>query len=301
MTEHEKNTHLVFSIAVHESAESVYDLVDNINYFCLNPLIVIHVPQDSKMTLDISKYNNVYINRTKLLTGYVDGTLTFVHIENYLECKRIGLQFDYFIPFGSNQLFIKSGIENYIHNSVKNESSSPEKKDYHYKVYLRDKSAYKLLESNIRKSAPEGTYYRYDVMEYMLSSGVEQYYKKNIWAYRCQLGFRIRKFSSLLTRVMVKLKLVSLVPSFMAKFSYASEEIIFPSIKYAGIERKVFCFIPWERENIKVTIKDIEYLICQNSHYYTVKRVERDYYDEIRVFIRENIAEGYKKNKPNQV
>ncbi|MEQ4705922.1 hypothetical protein [Providencia huaxiensis] len=294
MAEHKKKNHLLFSIAVHESAESVYDLVNNINYFCLSPSIIIHVPQDSKMMLDFSKHNNVYINRTRLLTGYVDGTLTFVHIENYLECKRIGLHFDYFIPFGSNQLFIKSGIESYIYGSVKNESSSPNKKDYHYQVHLRDKSAHKILSSVLRKSAPEGTYYKHDVMEHILSSGGMQYYKENIWIYRSQLGLRIRKFASLLTRVMIKLKLVSLIPSFIARFSYASEEIIFPSIKYEGIEKKIFCFIPWERKNIKVTIKDIEKLRNQSSHYYSVKRIERDYYDEVRVFIRENIAQGYK-------
>lgn len=298
MTTHKKNIPLMFSVAVHESEESVYDLINNINYFCLNPLIMIHVPKNSGMKFDFSRYDNIYVNRTSLFTGYVDGTLTFVHLENYMECKRIGLQFDYFIPFGSNQLFIKSGIEDYIHGSVKNESPSADKKNYHYLVHLRDKEMRNILGDDVRKSAPEGTYYRQDVMEKILSSGGRQYYERNISAYRSQLGLKIRKYFSLMTKVAAKIKLVSLVPSFIAKFSYASEEILFPSIKCAGIEKKRFCFIPWERKNIKVTIKDIEHLRCQNSHYYSVKRIERDYNDEVRTFIRENIAGGYKPKSP---
>ncbi|MBY7770438.1 hypothetical protein KW411_16360 [Vibrio fluvialis] len=294
MTIKSSDISLLFSIAIHESEDSVYDLINNINYFCINPIIILHIPKYSSLDLKLTNYDNVFVNETNFMTGYADGTLTFVHLENFIQGEKLKLNYDYFIPFGSNQLFIKGGIEEYVLGAEKSECPLPEKNDFQNVVYNRDEQARAVFGEIARKSAPEGTFYRKMIIDRIINDKKGKlYFNNNRWVYTSGLGLCLRRFSGLFTKVLVKLGLEIFIPSFLARFSYATEEIVFPSIDFNGLTKKRYCYIPWHRNDIRVTVDDVRLLIEKDDHYFSVKRVERTYDDETRTFIREQLGNNY--------
>ena len=289
-----RNVRLLFSIAVHESTSSVYDLIQNIKYFCVEPIIILHVSKVSNLFLDINKFENVYINDVSLITGFADGTLTFVHKENFFFAEKLKLNYEYFIPFGSNELFIKHGVEQYIDGTEKSYSPPPSENNYHYLISKQDKAVKTLIGDVFFKSAPEGTFYHKKLLTLFFNDQyVKAFFEKNNWIYKTFFGYRVRVISCLISKVFYKLKVTVLLPSIIARYSYASEEIIFPSINSSLNCKDKFCFIPWERESIKVSISDIEDILNTCDKYFSVKRVERDFNDSVRSYIRHNLGNNY--------
>lgn len=107
---------VLFSIAVHENQDCVHDMIENILWFCPESTIILHIAKGFDFTLEPKFNASVHINKLQYYTGFIDGTLVYVHLSNYRYATRINLNFSTFVPFGSNQMFIKKGFESYVNN-----------------------------------------------------------------------------------------------------------------------------------------------------------------------------------------
>ena len=284
---------LLFSIAVHESSESINDMIQNINYFVKKPVIVLHVKKGSE--LSINKVHNVYINENSYITGFSDASLSAVHLSNFYYSKSKEMDFDYFLPFGSNQLFIRSGIEEYLDGVVCSHAKPVSTSNYHYKLFKRDKLLKSILGSYINKTAPEGTFYKKSELEHKLKVfNIENYFNIIIPFYESEYGAKYRRMCTKVSKLLIKLKLNLLIPSKIARYSYASEEFLFPSIfTNEKLTKEKYCFIPWAKKNFKVEIEEIKEILDDGGSFFSVKRVERNIDDEVRTYIREVVAQGY--------
>lgn len=147
---------ILFSISVHESSDSVQDLILNIKHFCEEHVIILHVSRSSNLVVTCDAYSVVYINNLRSITGFADSTLSYVHHENFLEAARLNIDYGCFVPFGSKELFIKSSGENYIGDAKKSYSQKPKLNNFHFMICRQDKAVGMLLGAKYRKSAPEG-------------------------------------------------------------------------------------------------------------------------------------------------
>ncbi|WP_163922334.1 hypothetical protein [Photobacterium sp. Alg240-V54] len=284
---------ILFSIAVHEDEMSIIDLIDNINYYCKDCYIVLHLSKQSKLNLNI-EHTNLFINKNQFITGYADGTLSFVHYSNYQYANKNKLKYEYFIPFGSNQLFIKEGVEKYILGYDKSYIPNVSNDNYQLSIYRKDSVMIELLGLNISKSAPEGTFYKKQLIEdFVKNKKVERYFLDSEWLYKKNVGLKIRKVFCFTSKLFYKLDIIKYLPSFIARYSYASEELLFPSIISSGLTKDRFCYIPWHKKDLSVTIDEINECLS-NGKYLSVKRIERSYDDPVRKYIREVLSDNYK-------
>jgi hypothetical protein len=105
---------LLFSIPIHEEQDIVNNQIENILNFNPNSKIILHVNRNFKnFNYSLTKYENVYINSNSFNYVYGKGLL-FIHIKNFLEMIRLGVDFKYFIIISSNEMFVKNGLESYI-------------------------------------------------------------------------------------------------------------------------------------------------------------------------------------------
>ncbi|RPF00123.1 hypothetical protein [Vibrio crassostreae] len=283
---------ILFSLPVHEKQDCVDDLIDNIIYFVKKPVIILHVSEGFDYKLQDKHRSVVHINPVKIKSGFLDGSLSIIHILNLMFVKEKIKSVDYFMPISSNQLFVKKDIERYLINYSESKAvnQSLEQTDFaHYPLYKKDKFWKRICEEkHVYKVSPEGTFYKYSLVKEIIDylSNDSEFNKITKEIYMSDVGLRRRRRAVSISKVMKKIKLVSLIPSQLASLSYASEEIVLPTLFKKNIEvgDKV-CFLPWGN-NLAVSIEDVDNLRKTESSYFSVKRVDREYNDEVRVYIR---------------
>lgn len=283
---------ILISIAVHENISVVKDTIENLLYYLQDPIILIH--SRPNLFCDVNKlainYHNVYLNPTAFYTGYVDGSLFFVHFSNLKFANVNNLIFDYFIPFGSNQLFIKKGIEKYISSYTCSKSRIMNKnylyKCPHYTRFYFD-SNFQYDKQIVFKSAPEGHFYHYNLTKKLLNdSSIESVYKNLYLNYLSESHQRKRLLLHKISKYAYYFKILRFFPAKLLIYTYALEEIIFPGLsKNQNKIGSTYCYINWKNK-LKVTIEDVnQFRLIGN--FYAVKRVDRIMNDPLRMFIRE--------------
>ena len=291
---------LLISVAVHENIFVVEDIIRNLKYYLSDPVIILHARHDIYHDVEklVKDFDDVILNPQSLLTGFMDGSLFFVHFSNLKYVLDNTIDFQYFLPFGSNQLFIKSGLEKYIANF---QCSAPQiriKSDLYqcaqYTKFYYDSNFDFLDKNTVAKAAPEGHFYHVDLIKKMIDTPEYlEVFNNFIHIYETEKGLIKRKWISKLVQAFYRAKLLFLFPKKYLIFTYALEEIIFPNLcRDVELMGKNYCFINWEK-NLAVTQSDITELLTKDD-FFAVKRVSRDIKDPVRVFIKE-ISNGYKK------
>lgn len=252
---------IVFSLAVHERYECIIDLIDNINCFNSDCAIVIHLSKGFKnnsliskeLFLKLTKNNkNVYINPVSLETSLY--SLLQVHLLNFDYISK-KIEFEYFGICNSNDMFVKSGFESFISGyDCCLEWNSKMKSWEYYGALLNDNLSSKFNEEIKLKyrSYLEGTCYSKD----LFSKIYETISKYDIHNH---------------------------------KFNYPAEEYLIPSLamKYGKNIR-----------NARGTKNGVGYLyvnrhiiknVIRSKDKFAVKRINRDFYDYQRCYIRDVI------------
>lgn len=164
---------LVISIPVHEKPDVIQNQILNFHKYIPDSIIVLHVSKGffDKHSLDeIGYQRNVYINPTHLDTKW--SNIIQTHISNY-EFIRNQLDFDYFILHASNDMYIRSGFEQYIQNYEAGFNIRKViKQDSHWwpgNAAFQDIQLKKIMQAcgqtMIIASQVESSFYRKDVME----------------------------------------------------------------------------------------------------------------------------------------
>lgn len=260
---------ILFSIPVHEKPEVVIDQIININTFNENCAIIIHISAgfDWKKTLmseiefleRVSKIPNVLINEKRLETDW--GNIIECHISNYYySIDRI--DFKYWMPCSSNELFIKKGLYEYI------------------KVYEHGGQARELKMTDAWfKSAPfkDGTL-----------SEISSSFNTNLIYYGQVEGSFYD--SKLIKQIMDIISKCNLAEE-SKKLPYPREEVYFQSLaKYvcASHYENNTTYVNWNN-NLNIYTWNVRKLLKTNG-YFSVKRIDREIDDGMRFYIRKIIG-----------
>lgn len=105
---------IAVSIPVHEKPDVILDQISNVKKYIENVIIVLHISKVfyekyEESTLDGNE--GVFINPEHLATKW--GDIVSTHISNFQYLCGVA-QFDYFVMHSSNDMYIRSGIEDYI-------------------------------------------------------------------------------------------------------------------------------------------------------------------------------------------
>ncbi|AOM41727.1 hypothetical protein [Xenorhabdus hominickii] len=287
---------IIFSVAAHESEESLIDLIENVRKFVPNSLIVIHLKKGFKIRKIKETYKNVYFNPNTYDTGYLDQSLTIAHSSNIYYLIEKNIDADYFAILGSNELFVRKGLYEYIKDKYFIAYQTDEK-DYHIQVAKKDKHLNTLLtkiDGKIIKSPPEGTFYKFAILKEKLRNPyIEEYLNELTCYFTSKNKITFRKISNKIARLILHItpKLKITIPSNIIRFSYASEEIFFPTIMQSptSIRDNSYCYIKWH-DNLNIDIDDIVN-VNNGVHVgkYSVKRIERNILDPKRIWIKNEI------------
>lgn len=269
---------ILFSIPVHERLDVIVDQIININYFNPNCAIVLHFSQAYKRNGDTSleyskfekivhKMGNIYINPKRMRTSW--GNILHCHIFNFMYAKSI-ITFEYFVPMASNELFIKSGMYEYISKydfggdffDVKKRVEPWNNKE----PAMQDKQLQSMIESlggtTIWGGQIEGSFFGYDIMDEVTKVLLKFYDYEN------------------------------------DDGGYVKEEIYIASV-VCNINRqrrwlhKNLTYIDWEHE-LRINIVKIKKSIKMNG-VYAIKRIERKMYDSNRCFVRQYVGKYIKE------
>ena len=256
---------IVFSIAAHERYESIIDLIENINKFNEGCAIVVHlssrfvnnslISEETFLSI-INSYSNVFINPNRQKTSLYSQLL--VHYVNFTYIKD-KIEFEYFSICNSNDLYVKSGFYEYIKNydyMVEHRKMKSSKWAHYYK-FFKDDYIMSILEEN-------------GVKDYYLSYMEGTAYKKSVFDAICD-NFTLTDLQNY-------------------SFNYPVDEAIITSLciklfKNGGDGRAIKNGVGRLYVNhytIRKTIK--------SKDKFGVKRVNRDFYDYQRCYIREKVA-----------
>ena len=256
---------IVFSIAAHERYESIVDLVENLNKFNNNCLIIIHLStafcnnsliSEEKFNTIINGYENVVLNPNRQKTSLFSQFL--VHFVNFCYAKQ-NFAFEYFSISSSNDLYLKEGF----YESVRN---------FDYLNEPKEMKRSKWVHFDKAKNDPlvQTVFQKNNVSHFLVSYLEGTIYKKDIFDRICS-NFTLEELQSYIYKYPVdELVITSLC------FKYSSNGGYGRAIKN-GVGR---LFV--NRRTIKKVLK--------SSNKFGVKRINRDFYDYQRVFIRERIT-----------
>lgn len=108
---------ILFSIPVHERPDIVRDQIENINYFCPDSIICIHVSAGATVSRDEFRRHcdleNVLINSQSYETVW-SGGIMHTHVGNFLHALECGVEFDKVMLTSSNELLVKPGLADYV-------------------------------------------------------------------------------------------------------------------------------------------------------------------------------------------
>lgn len=270
---------VAYSVTFHESFDCFLDQVLNFDFFTSNAILVIHVNAKSEhlfkfiSAFDFNKLGlkslRVILNPERFNTSKDLFCLHKAHISNFNLLKNLGFHFDYFCLESSNSLFIKKGVESHI---VKFDAGL-------------NKSTYDSL------WGPRFLSHK-TIIDFLNAKDINDFSAHNVKSMHEGMFF----CSELADDV---IKIVSELDEFCNFNSdppnYPTEEFWF-SLAYFLIANSsdykstgTITYMPWHRGlswslfDIDNAIRDIEF----PRNKFLIKRVERRFDDNVRVFIRD--------------
>jgi hypothetical protein len=182
------SSNLLFSIPIHERQDILNNQIENILNYNPNSNIILHVNKSFKnFNKLLTIYPNVYINSENLNYIYGKGLL-YIHIKNFLEAIKLNINFKYFIIISSNELFIKSGLINYIEeykNGCQIIKFNKEIKWHNFQKGLEDTLEMKLLLKELNLNSfyggqTEGQFYEKNIFNNIANIYLKFYGSKEI-------------------------------------------------------------------------------------------------------------------------
>lgn len=262
---------MLISIAFHEHPQAILFQLNNIRKFAPSAIVVCHLSNRIVNKIKLPSINNLIVNPKSFATGYMDRSLFFVHISNILHARQVlGKQLNLAL-MGSNELFVKSGVEKYISlNNFQTELAN--KDDFHFKGYIADPDFKWLLDKRqfITKSMPEGSFYSAEQVENGLSDlMVNMDYQKAEKKFE-QLP-KLRRLKTFYERGITKVFSQNL----NSGITYAAEEILIPTLFNASVGiNNSYCH-SHPSENFICKNNDYQ-LIKESQTKFSFKRVERN-------------------------
>lgn len=164
---------IAISIPVHEKPEIIMDQIYNINKFVENAAIILHISKDFLENFKKAQINlpqNVYIDDKNIRTGW--GDIYLAHILNFEFAKKI-IDFRYFILHASNDMYIKKGINRYIEkfDAGYNIRKTSSEKSLWWPSHEAKKDPFllkmlsKINSKHIIGSQVEGSFYKKEIFE----------------------------------------------------------------------------------------------------------------------------------------
>jgi hypothetical protein len=245
---------ILITLLVHESNECIIDLIDNINKFVEDPIIVLHVNPEFT-SFEIPKYNNVYINPERFIFILYD-TIIGHHYSNINYILSLGITFEYVIFMSSNVLFIRKNLENHIKNY---DAGFFNTRPYHKVNMQYNFINYKNTLKKIRKKIP--------------ALGDFQY---------------ISNIEGTFMNMSIYLQIYEILKDIYLPWEYNDthqEEFVFPLLLsyFTNNLSNGICYIDLDKN--KLNIDDINNIL-ENPNYYCVKRICRDINDTARQYIK---------------
>lgn len=104
---------IVFCLPVHENNAVICNVIENIQKYIIDPIIIIHVNKywNGFDADSIQKYKNVYLNPDRVFGVKYESQLPLI-ISNFEFAAQF--EYDYYCIFHTNEMFIKHGLEQYI-------------------------------------------------------------------------------------------------------------------------------------------------------------------------------------------
>jgi hypothetical protein len=255
---------ILFSIPAHENNEVVCNVIENIQKFIKEPIIVIH-PNQSFSDFDSTipeKYQNVYVNNSRIAYTKFHSMLPIL-ISNFRFSEQF--EYDYHCVFHTNQLFIKHGLEEYIKG-----------KDMSFEYFYDRGSLRSQHMFNCSKSKVESL-----IKDENFNSHIEgTFYKKEVLKKVCDF-------------------IESDMPE-VVNFHDAIEETVWPTLAYHLFVDKnniAPTYIKHTEQN-QIGIDDVRHLLEKNKPttifkgfstntdcVFSIKPVHRDVNNELRIFI----------------
>lgn len=261
--------HVVFSIPVHEKPFVIVDQVVNFRNFNPDCGIVLHVsPSLSDYDFEqlislLNKFPRVFLNPHRLRTGFSD--IIQAHISNFQYVEHLRINYEYFCLSASNELFVKSGLYNFIKRykaglQMKNINFSKE-----ISISYRAQQDEALL-SAIKEAGGNG-------VDDIVNSQVEgAFFQREI--FKKIAGYIDRNFCYENINIL-----------------YPREEIYFSSLLHlilhnGDVYKDNYTFFNKNSPIIAVHLEDILKIVEENGSKFSVKRIIRNYNDPIRFYIR---------------
>ncbi len=165
-----KNIKIIISIPIHEAAEVACNQADNIKKYVPNALIVFHICKSYGNNEEIAllrQKENVVINPIRLETAW--GDIIETHISNFLYAKDHYV-FQYFLMHSSNDMYVRSGIEEYIfrYKAGFNFREIENKNSYWIVAHAarEDMLLNRIANGGIKYASQiEGSFYSFDIMD----------------------------------------------------------------------------------------------------------------------------------------
>lgn len=108
---------VLFSIPVHERPDIVRDQIENIQHFCPNATVCIHVSAAAAAQMRVfERYcdlPNVLVNPNSFETGLGTGIL-HTHVSNFEYSILQGVDFDKVVLLSSNEMLVKDGVGDFV-------------------------------------------------------------------------------------------------------------------------------------------------------------------------------------------
>lgn len=262
-------TKIMFSLLVHEKPIVILDQVMNILKYNPTSSIVIHfnpafVDDDNDMKLDallriLYSFDNIYINTNRVRVCKDD--IIQAHLSNFEFVKNQNFEYFYFIA--SNELFLKSGLANFI-------------KDYDYGCECIKKDNWHYFDIMSKDPDLEKIKKLLNTNEYYYSQIEGSFYSKNIMS-----------------------KIVSIINKC---YDYKKDHYFYPrdEVYFSTIAINLFrdfnrfdgclCRIKWQGKILFTSLKSINKIVNCKDYCFSVKRVDREINNYLRSYIRHNIA-----------
>jgi hypothetical protein len=254
------NVDIIYSLLVHESPESALDCIKNILYYNKNYKIAIIINCNSMMHPYIINYSEAYHNVfvtsnpwDKNAWGY---DIMKAHIQNFEHCYNNQITSTHFITLASNCMFHKQlDISQYNNKTMVDMTDTTKETGWHwekiYNMYALCEFVKKYNIHTFKVRSIEGRLYEYDKMQSVL-----EFINDN----------NIQEYTNVITP------------------KAPCEEFLLPSIYalFTGYLNDSICKVFWDLPNYTPSFEQI--IECE---YPCVKRVDREYNNDIRVKLRE--------------
>ena len=175
---------IAISIPVHEKVDVIKNQIENFKKYIKNPVFILHISESfsrDKSWHELKNIKDVYINPNHLSTQW--GNIISAHLSNFEYLDKI-VEFDYILLHASNDMYIQSGIEEYIGQF---DAGFNKRRIWHESMWwpaacaLRDRTLQLIMiacgQSTIVASQIEGSFYKRDLFRKIVKY-ITQYYKE---------------------------------------------------------------------------------------------------------------------------